>query len=149
MTTPSNKSTTSLESTTPTLSTPAGVARQVLPAQKDYAAALGILQSRYGSGGAILPSPKKDASTKLPQKSPAVAATASSSLTPAHQSGSSAGFASPATLAESLDLNQTSTTPESSSSSLVHGQSKRKIASKLTILKSLFKGKTNEHDTTK
>lgn len=143
MTTLPNKSATSLESTTPTLSTPstpAGVARQGSPVQKDYAAALGILQSRYGSSGGSIPSPKKNASAKLPQKAPAVVA-GPSSLASTSQSGSSAGLASQATLAESLDQTSATTESSSSSSSLVQGQPKQKRSSKLTMLKSLFKGK--------
>ncbi|CAA7261549.1 unnamed protein product [Cyclocybe aegerita] len=79
MTSQSNPSVTTFQSTTTANSTtPFGVSPHP---QKDYAAAFGTLQSRYGTSG-VVPSPKKDPSKKLPQ--PAQSSTEPASGTSSH-----------------------------------------------------------------
>ncbi|KAF8955269.1 hypothetical protein BDZ97DRAFT_1858820 [Flammula alnicola] len=129
MTSQPNPSTVSFQSTTTVSSTtPLGPSQRP---QKDYAAALSTLQSRYGTAGNI-PSPKKEPSKKLP---------ASSQPLDSVPETSAAGGSS--------STSQTTLTPSSiisdasggSSSSSTGGESRKKSKSKTSILlKSLFKG---------
>jgi hypothetical protein len=125
----SNTSTVSFQSATTVSSTSPLSSRPARP-QKDYAAALGALQSRYGTGGA-LPSPKGEPSKKLPE-SPL----ASPSASPAPSVGGSTPNDSQATLADS------STGSEGSTSTSTSGDQSRKVkkSKSKSILKSLFKG---------
>ncbi|KAF8993500.1 hypothetical protein BDQ17DRAFT_1331669 [Cyathus striatus] len=123
---PSNQSTTSLDSaTTLVSSTPSNTTHLQPPPQKDYAAALGALQSRYGTGG-LTPSPKMEASKKLPAQN---TAGASSSTVYNHAQGSSA-----------------TGTPSSSISSLnslgsASSQKGKESKDKKSLFRSLLKGK--------
>ncbi|KAF9478214.1 hypothetical protein BDN70DRAFT_880276 [Pholiota conissans] len=139
-TTDSNTSTVSFESTT-TVSSTSPLSSRAPPPQKDYAAALSALQSRYGTGG-VLPSPKTGPSKKLPD-SPL----ASASNSPVASLGGSTPNDSQATLANSTTGSEGSEGSGSASSSTSTGdQSRKKSKPKTSILKSLFKGKAKEKE---
>ncbi|KIM43062.1 hypothetical protein M413DRAFT_443871 [Hebeloma cylindrosporum] len=124
-----NTSTLSLQSKA-TLVNPIAHSRAAPPPQKDYAAAFGALQSRYGTSGHI-PTPKKEPSKKLLQPSKPLQSV------PEVLSGSSQ--------ASQSTLTPTSTNTEGSASSS-SGGSQRSKRSKDTksFLKSIFKGKNKE-----
>lgn len=132
-----NPSTVSFQSTT-TVSSSSPLNSRPRRPQKDYAAALSTLQSRYGTGG-FLPSPKEEPSKKLPespQASPSTSQTPSLST-----SGQSIPADSQTTLASS-SLGSESESGGSGTPSSAAGGSRKKSKSKAgSILKSLFKGR--------
>ncbi|PPQ65909.1 hypothetical protein CVT26_000930 [Gymnopilus dilepis] len=128
MTSQPNESTLSLESTTTVNSTTP--LRQPLNPPKDFEAALGALQSRYGAGGMNVPNPKKDPSNKLPGSS-----NTTPTLTPRGTPGSSQ------TTLGSSSVASDSSGGSSSNSGSSSGSSRKKAKDKAqSMVRSLFKG---------
>ncbi|KAF8158441.1 hypothetical protein B0H34DRAFT_797829 [Crassisporium funariophilum] len=121
-------STLSLQSTTTVSSTtPLRVSQR--PPQKDYAAAFGTLQSRYGTGASI-PNPKKEPSKKLPSN---LSSVLEATTTP---QSSQTTIAPPSITSEGS---------ESTGSTSTSGDPDRKKSKQnKSFLKSLFKGKAKE-----
>jgi len=120
-----NPSTLSVHSNA-TLVDPVAPSRTVPRPQKDYAAAFGALQSRYGTSGHI-PNPKKEPSKKLPPSSQPLQSV------PALPSGSSQ-------VSQASQSTSTATERSASSSSNKNQPSIKSRDTKLFFLKSIFQG---------
>lgn len=103
--------------------------------RKDYSAALSILQSRYGTGGHVVPSPKTNPSNKLRDT---ITQTAGTMALP--QGGSQATLVSTPSISSST---ATSSTASNTQSSGTTQSSERK--GRIGGIRSLFKGKGNSH----
>ncbi|KAF9568766.1 hypothetical protein CPC08DRAFT_354460 [Agrocybe pediades] len=141
-----NQSTLTVDSTT-TVSSTTPLTSQPNRPQKDYAAALSTLQSRYGSGGSALPSPKVQPSNKLPSS-------ASSSLNPSPLSTFSTARtpgATPGSSQMTLTTNSTSFSGTSGGSSAsasggsTSSATQQKKDKKTSVLRNLFKGKKKKN----
>ncbi|KAF9450546.1 hypothetical protein P691DRAFT_457060 [Macrolepiota fuliginosa MF-IS2] len=97
---------------------------------KDYSAAFSILQSRYGTGGHALPSPKTKPSDKLQ--------VGRASANVAITEGSQSTLVSTPSIPSSSTTASTGTSAPSSSSSTTQPTDKKKV---LGGIRSLFKGK--------
>ncbi|KXN82844.1 hypothetical protein AN958_02118 [Leucoagaricus sp. SymC.cos] len=103
------------------------------PPQKDYSAAFSILQSRYGTGGHTIPSPKSKPSNKL-QNTNSARLTTGSSLP---QGNSQMTLVSTPSLSNSTAT--TSTASNTPSSSTARSSDKKP---KVGGIRSLFKGES-------